>query len=104
MHGSSEGSKKYKSLELLNAKALGMRAVCVWMEGGRLGTPLRLQNLCLGEFLNVTGISGREISYFMKDWFCLGLTASVFRVHGCGTDAGDFVILFSFNESLILLS
>lgn len=34
----------------------------------------------------------------MRDWFCLGFTASVFRVHSCGTNVGNFTVLFGFNE------
>lgn len=34
----------------------------------------------------------------MKDCFCLGFTASVSGIHSCGTNIGNFMILFYFNE------
>ena len=38
-----------------------------------------------------------KTGYSRKDSFCLDFTASVFRVHSCGTNVGNF-ILFGFNE------
>lgn len=61
------------------------------------GTHLDSEDLCLYWFLNI-GISECKISYFMKDCFCLGFTASVLGIHSCGTNIGNFMILFYFNE------
>lgn len=84
-------------MESLDAEALGPQAVCVLVEVSRLWDLPTFRHLVL-LLISKYRYFKMQNELFREDWFCLGFTASVFRVHSCGTNVGNFMILFDFKE------
>lgn len=97
LHENSEGSEKHESVESLDVATSSTQAVCVLVELGNRWDTSAFRKLVL-ILISKYRYFWTQNKLFHERLSCLGFIALVFRVHSCGTNLDNFMILLYFNE------